>query len=63
MITGRPQIAPDEDSRVYVICGGTAYEALLHSDGGFTVYVPESAEPEGVVYAAGGEYKLFSADK
>lgn len=62
-ITGSPEIAPDAESEVYVICGGTAYEALLHSDGGFAAYVPEEAQPEAVVYSVGGAYKLFSADK
>lgn len=45
---------------VYVICGGTAYEAFLLQDGGFGVNVPEGAAPEAVVYQSGGERKLLT---
>ncbi len=57
-ISGR--LEAEVDSKVYVVCDGIAYEALLHKDG-FAVYVPEGVAPEAVVYSVGGEYKLLTA--
>ncbi len=57
-ISGR--LKAEADSKVYVVCDGVTYEALLHKDG-FAVYVPEGVTPEGVVYSIGGEYKLLTA--
>ena len=50
------------DTRVYVLCGGQAYEALLQKENGFTAYVPEGAEPEAVIYTAGGDYHLLTIE-
>ncbi len=59
-IRGTLSQAVDTDSKIYVICNGVAYEALLQSGGGFAVYVPEGASPQSVVYTQGGEYRLLS---
>lgn len=53
-------VLEDAEGSVYVICGGTAYEAFLLKDGGFAVNVPESVEAEAVVYTVGGEYRLLT---
>lgn len=62
-ISGRLKAEPDTDSKVYVICNGVAYEALLQKDGAFAAYVLEGVTPEGVVYSVGGENKLLSAQR
>lgn len=61
LVRGTLETEPDADSKVYVVCGGTAYEALLQKDNLFSAYVPEDTAPEGVVYSVGGEYKLLTA--
>lgn len=58
-ISGKVEAEPDTDSKVYVVCGGVLYEALLHKDG-FAVYIPEGMTPEGVVYSVGGDYVLLT---
>ncbi len=45
-----PQL-PDDNTRVYLVCGGQAYGAFLQAEGGFGAYLP--AQPEAVVYTAG----------
>lgn len=59
-IEGRLDAQLDAGAKIYVICGGVAYEALLLQDGGFGVYVPESVEAEAVVYSVGDKLKLLT---
>ncbi len=41
----------DEMARVvYIICGDSAYEAFLLTDGSFAAYIPAGVEPDGVYY-------------
>lgn len=47
------------DSRIYLVCGGAAYEALLLENGGFGAYVPQAQIPEAVLYSCGSEWKLL----
>lgn len=61
LVRGTLETEPDANSKVYVVCGGNTYEALLQKDNMFSAYVPEGAAPESVVYSAGGEYKLLTA--
>lgn len=42
---GTLSVTPDVDSKVYVNCGEAVYEALLTSDNGFAVYLPEGVKP------------------
>lgn len=53
----------DEESPVYVICGGKVYDALLMSGNAFTAYIPESDADGGcaVAYYADGELVFRSA--
>lgn len=44
----------DETSPVYVLCGGTAYEAFCLADNGFAVNLPEGSAAEGVICAVDG---------
>ena len=53
---------PDEDSNVYVICDGTAYEAFLLAEDGFSANVPESANVEYLVYTVGGMLTMFETN-
>lgn len=42
----------EADGKIYVVCGGNAYEAFLLENNGFAVNVPLDAQPEAVVYTA-----------
>jgi len=43
----------ETDGKIYVICGGEAYEAFVLNDDKFAVNVPVEAQPETVVYTSG----------
>jgi len=62
LIKGEMTARTDSDSRIYVVCGGVAYEAFQFPGEKleFAVYVPAGQEPEQVVYSVGGEYKLLT---
>lgn len=53
----------DDESPVYIIFGGTAYECFLLQDGGFAAYVPERlTQPEGVAYYIDGVLSVGKVD-
>ena len=58
-LTGQLPKAPDADSCVYVVCGGTVYEAFCLENDGFAVNVPEGAAAEAIVYSIGGMPQMF----
>ncbi len=41
--TGTAPAGTDADSPVYVVCGGSVYDAFLGADGAFTAYLPAEA--------------------
>ena len=57
--TGTLPVKPDADACVYVVCGGTVYEAFCLENDGFAVNVPENATPEYFVYNIGGVPQMF----
>lgn len=62
LVKGEMTARTDSDTRIYVVCGGVAYEAFQFPGEKleFAVYVPAGQEPEQVVYSVGGEYKLLT---
>lgn len=50
---------PDDDSCVYLVCDGQAYEAFLMEKDGFAVYVPENGEIQSLVYTVGGQFVMY----
>lgn len=58
-VKGTLPVEADVDSPIYVVCGGTVYEAFCLKDGGFGAYVP--AEAQGVACYVGGQLCLFDA--
>lgn len=52
LLRGTLPVAPDTDSPVLLICGGTAYEAFLLGDGAFAAWLPEGETPEAAACAA-----------
>lgn len=58
-LTGVLPAPADDASPVYVVCGGTAYEAFILEDG-FCAYVPDTAQPEYLVFTAEGALKAYT---
>lgn len=58
-VTGTLPVVPEEDSAVYVLCGGVAYEAFRLADNTFGAYVP--AEAEGVAFYSAGSLRFYTA--
>jgi len=58
-LTGQLPRTPDADSCIYVVCGGTVYEAFCLENDGFAVNVPEGAAAEAIVYTIGGVPQMF----
>ena len=57
--TGTLPVRPDVDACIYVVCGGTVYEAFCLENDGFAVNVPEGAAPESIIYNIGGVPQMF----
>lgn len=49
-LTGTLPLQPDDRSDIYLLCGGSAYEAFCLDDGGYCAYIPADANPEAVVF-------------
>ncbi len=49
----------DADSCVYAVCSGVVYEAFCLENGGFAANVPESADPQYIIYNIGGVTQMF----
>ena len=58
-VTGKLPAAADADAPVYVICGGTAYEAFRLTEGGYGAYTP--LEAEGVAFYSSGTLQYYAA--
>lgn len=58
-VTGTLPTAADANGPVYVICGGTAYEAFQLADGGYGAYTP--LEAEGVAFYSNGVLRYYAA--
>ena len=56
LVTGSLPAEADKDSPVWVYTGAESYQAFLLEDGGFGLYLPESARPESVVFCSGGTF-------
>jgi len=56
---GTLPVKPDVDSCVYVVCGGTVYEAFCLENDRFAVNVAEGMTPEYVIYNIGGMPQMF----
>lgn len=57
-VKGKLDVVPDDDSAIYVICDGIAYEAFCLADGGFGAYVP--GEAQAVACYVNGTLQVFS---
>lgn len=55
--------AMDEDSSVYIVSGGLAYEAFRLENNGFGGYLPEGSEAEYVVCTVAGETVMYNINK
>ena len=56
---GTLPVRPDAGSCVYVVCGGTVYEAFCLEADGFAINVAEGNLPQYVIYTIGGVPQMF----
>lgn len=54
LVRGTLPAASDALSPVYVVCGGTAYEAFTLKAGGFAALIPAEATPDNIIYPVNG---------
>lgn len=60
LVQGTLPMAGDAGKAVYVLAGGTAYQAFILEDNGFAAHIPQDAAPEGVVFYQNGEMALLT---
>lgn len=62
LIKGTLPASADAGTRVYILAGGSAYEAFVLTGGGFAAYIPEDCVPEAVSLSSGGAAAEFTAE-
>ncbi|NLC73489.1 MAG: hypothetical protein GX684_06975 [Ruminococcaceae bacterium] len=50
----------DDDSRVFIICGDSCFEAFLQENGGFAAFVPDNLMPDYVLSSQNGVWQANS---